>query len=170
MRNRLGSGKPCANGGTELTLIGYFTMSEGLALRFGSDVSGNANIATIGAVSIGNSYGSWDSATRTVVSDATGISVAVCICTGFSCYITTSYTNNYLLVGYGGCVVMAGSTGSCTIVYYNSVNPGTSYGVASTGGCSFTVNSTSITQSASGSYRSGNYTYFAFSPCTVLYF
>ena len=25
MRNRLGSGKPCANGGTELTLIGYFT-------------------------------------------------------------------------------------------------------------------------------------------------
>lgn len=165
MRNRLGSGKPCANGGTELTLIGYFTMSEGLALRFGSDVSGNANIATLGAVSVGGEN-LYNQSTRTVVSDATGISAAVCICTGYYTYISTSSVNYYLLVGYGGCVAMAGSTGSCSIVWYNTVNPSSTSAMPSTGSCSFTVTSTSVTQSPTGANRS----WYTFSPCTVIYF
>jgi len=152
MRNRLGSGKPCANGGTELTLIGYFTMSEGLALRFDSDVSGNS-AATIGAVSC-DGYSERASTSRTCVSNATGISAAVCICTG--CYADSRAT---IYPGHGGCVVMAGSSGTCTIVYFN----GTSIATIS---CSFTVTSTGVTQSYVYNYGT---TYF-FSPCTVIYF
>lgn len=156
MRNRLGSGKPCANGGTELTLIGYFTMSEGLALRFDSDVSGNS-VATIGAVSCSaisaRATSSSVPTSRTCVSNATGISAAVCICTG--CYADSTAI---MYPGYGSCAVMAGSTGNCTVTF----TTGTAIAAKT---CSFTVTSTDVSQS----YVNYGTTYF-FSPCVVLYF
>ena len=169
MRNRLGSGKPCANGGTELTLIGYFIMSEGLALRFGSDVdvSGNADIATLGAASApAKSIVMGSSNTmRTIVSNATGISTAVCICTGYYCIISSNAVGSpvYTYAGYGACVIMAGSTGSCSIAYYDSYNSS-----PATGSITFTVTSTSVTQTYN-TYSNAN-GFYGFSPCTVIYF